>query len=244
MFARNRMFRFLLWLLVSLGQGPAWGGSLVHYSLLETPPRSLPTRILVVPAEITVREMSAGGVVEKVPEWTAQASDNLSRAVQEVAAKRSDFQLVVLPQLSEEEQDLLEDYLATYLQVAFAAHAMTLADDPAWAHKRRHFDYTLGGGLKFLQDKCGADAALVIVGEDVVSSGGRKAAAVLAAMLGVGIPLGHSLVSVGVVDLANGDLLWMQHTMSLRYDLKDPEAARAMIQEILGGYPGLPPRQP
>ena len=136
----------------------------------------------------------------------------------------------------------LEDYLATYLQVAFAAHAVTLSDDPAWAHKRSHFDYTLGSGLQFLRDQSGADAALVIVGEDVVSTGGRKAAAFLAAVMGVGIPLGHSLVSVGVVDLTNGDLLWMHHTASVRYDLKDPDAARTMIQEILGGYPGVPRR--
>lgn len=234
----------VLVILLGLACGQARADSLIHYSLLASPPRPLPRRIVVVPAEIDVQEWSAGGVLEKVPEWAAQASANLSRAVQDVAAGRSDFELVAMPQLSEEEQEVLDEYLATYLQVAFAAHTVTRLNDPAWAHKLSHFDYTLGGGLRFLQDKSGADAALMIVGEDVVTTGGRKAAVFAAALLGIVMPLGQSLVSVGVVDLANGDLLWMQYTTSVRYDLKDPAAARSMMQEILSSYPGLPRRLP
>lgn len=111
--------------------------------------------------------------------------------------------------------------------------------DAAWEHKRTRFDYTLGSGLAFLKEKTGADGAIVIVGEDLVSSAERKATAIVAALVGVAVPLGQSVILVGVVDLATGGLLWLHHTSSQHYDLKDYDAAKSMLAEIFGAYPGL-----
>lgn len=218
---------------------PAQAQHRVHHSLLATPPRPLPGKLVAVPAHILVREVTAGGVLEPVPRWTEDASANLTRALGEIAARRADLPLVAHPALDEAERERLEQYLATYLVVGSTAHTLTLTADPAWEHKRKHFDYTLGTGLAFLKEKSGADAAILIVGDDIVSTGERKAVAVFGALLGVVVPLGRSLVSVGIVDLDSGDLLWMQHTFSQSYDLKDYDSAKAMLEEIFGAYPGL-----
>ncbi|MFZ5511131.1 MAG: hypothetical protein ACOZCP_13865 [Pseudomonadota bacterium] len=212
----------------------------IHYTLLENPPRPLPKKLVVIPADVRVRELSAGGVLEKMPAWTEQASSNLTAALQAAAGQRKDFELVPLPEFTEEERAQLDQYLATYMVVGSAAHYLTLFRDPAWEHKRQRFDYTLGSGLEFLRQKTGADAAIMLVGDDVVSSAERKVAFVLAAAFGIGLPMGQSLVSVGVVDLGSGDILWMQHSTSISHDLKDPEGAKAMVAEILTVYPGLP----
>lgn len=222
------------WLLPALAQHR------IHYTLLEEPARPLPAKLVALNAEITVSEISAGGVVERVPEWTEAASANLTRALTDIASSRHDLSLVATPALTDDETALLEQYIANYFVVGATAHAISLTSDPAWEHKRRRFDYTLGEGLAFLKEKSGADAAVFIVGDDVVSSAERKAVAFVGAFLGVGIGLGRSLVSVGVVDLTSGDLLWMHHTTSIRYDLKDYDSAKAMLAEILASYPGFP----
>jgi len=231
--------------LLALCAGQAWGQShRVHYTLLEQPPRALPKKILLLPAEITVKEISVGGVPEKVPEWTKQASDNVAREVAALAATRNDFELVQLPELTPEERDLLEEYLGVYFQVAVAAHRLTSVAVGGWEHKRQRFDYTIGDGLSFLKQKSGADAVLMVIGEDVISSSGRKAAFVLAAAMGVGIAMGQSLLSVGVVSLDNGDLLWMHNDLSVSKDLKDAESVREMLKTIMVAYPGLPAPKP
>lgn len=223
----------------------AWAQShRIHYTLLEQPSRALPKRILLLPPEITVKELSAGGVPEKVPEWTKQASENVAREMGALAAGRGDFELVKLPELTAEEQDLLEEHLGIYFQVALAAHRLTATAVQGWEHKRQRFDYTVGDGLKFLRQKTGADAALMVIGEDVVSSGGRKAAFVLGALVGVGIPMGQSLLSVGIVSLEEGDLLWMHNDFSVAKDLKDAQSVREMLNTIMAVYPGLPAPKP
>ena len=105
---------------------------------------------------------------------------------------------------------------------------VTANDDPAWKHKREHFDYTLGPGLVYLQQKANADTALMVVGLDRVSSSGRKGTAVVAALFGVSIPLGSSNLVVGMIELESGDLLWTNSEFSYAdEDLCKPEDADA-----------------
>jgi len=214
----------------------------VHYTLLEAQ-RPLPKKLVILPVDITVREMSAGGVLEKVPEWTRDASQSIQHAIEESVKPRSDFTIVPMPTLSADEEAFLDEYLASYLVVGLTAQNMTQYGGAAWEHKRKHFDYTLGTGLKFLKEKTGADAAIVAVGDDVVSTAGRKTAFVVLAALGIAIPLGRSVLSLGVVDLGNGDILWQHFDTSVSTDLKDPAGAASMIRGILQAYPGVEARR-
>lgn len=218
---------------------PALGADFnLHYTLLEDPPRPFPTRLVLLPPQVTVKEISAGGVADLVPEWTAQANANIQEGLQAIIAGRPEFTLLPLPAFSPEENERLDQYLAAYMVVGVAAHWATSAGGSAWAHKREHFDYTLGEGLAFLREKTGADAAVMVIGEDYVSTSGRKAAMVVGALFGAGIGSGESVISIGVVDLNNGDLLWMHHSQSGSKDLKDKVSVREMLGEILATLPG------
>lgn len=212
----------------------------VHYSLLEPDPRPVPTRIVVMPLDVTVKEMSAGGVQEEVREWTDTATANVANALQEYAAQRDDLHLVQAPELEGEQGERVKEYVALYDVAAGTAFQMTKGGGEPWRHKVEHFDYTLGNGMTFLREHMDADAVMFVVGEDVVSSGGRKAAFVAAAMLGVAIPMGHSFLTVGVVDLNSGDILWLDYSVSAGgRDLRKPEDARLMVEDLLKRYPGL-----
>lgn len=208
-----------------------------RHATLQKGERPLPKKVIVLPADVVVQELSAGGVLEKVPEWARQSSSNLTRAMTEVGRGSNHFAILDTPNLTEDEQDKLDEAIATFMTVGTTAHNTLLWGGPAWQHKREEFDYTLGPGLAFLREKTGADAAILMAGDDVISSDGRKAAVVMAAMLGVGLPMGRSIALTSMVDLTTGDLLWMHYDESASKDLKNYDSVKEMVGTIFSKYP-------
>lgn len=212
----------------------------VHFSLVEDATPDVPARIVVITPDITVSEISAGSVIEEVPEWSAHATQVVMSALKAYVAERPDVELVTLPDLDIKERALLKEFRALYDITSGSAFFATSLGGDAWQHKYARFDYTLGPGLEFLRERTGADAALFIVGEDYVSSAGRVGTAVVGALLGVGVQLGHSFLSFGVVDLDNGDLLWLNYTVAYASrNLRDHEDDAYMIEDLLEDFPGI-----
>jgi len=212
----------------------------VHHSLLELGTTKKPLRVLVLPPEVVVEEVSAGGVSEEVKAWSERATTNVERSIKSMVDSHPDLVAVPMPNLTDEEQKVLEQHLALYTMVGVTARLVTANDDPAWKHKREHFDYTLGPGLVYLQKKANADTALMVVGLDRVSSSGRKGTAVVAALFGVSIPLGSSNLVVGMIELESGDLLWTNSEFSYAdEDLRKPEDAEDMIEGLFEEFPDL-----
>lgn len=212
----------------------------VHHSLLEKSESELPKRVLLMPMDVTVSELSAGGLAEEVPDWSKQAEDNLLAELTNNAQQHVKLELISLPQLTENEQHAVEQHQALYDTVGGTAMALTMMPIAAWEHKNRNFDYTLGSGLSFLADKTGADTALFIVGEDMISSSGRKAAFVVAAAFGVGLQMGHTVVIGGLVDLRSGDILWLNYTVDTdNTTLTDRADVAEVLNELFEKYPGL-----
>lgn len=201
---------------------------------------SLPKRIVLIEPEIYVKELSVGGVAEKVDEWSVKAKNNVRSALAAQISSRHLFDKLELPEnLSPEEIALLDEHVALYDVVGSNAFYYGRAEFDAWQHKRTEFDYTLGSGLKTLADKSGADAALFIVGEDYISTGGRKAARVFAAMFGVVLPPSPTFLSAALVDLRSGDILWMNYGFAMdSKDLRIAEDVNKMMNEMFLNYPG------
>ncbi len=198
---------------------------------------AFPGTLLVASPEIEVRELNAAGALEKVPQWAAQSVTGVRNAVDGVLATRTDFKVLSMPTLTEQEKDELEDFLAAYWVVGQNAHGMLNFGGSAWAHRRTKFDYTLGTGLPWLAEKTGADAIVVSLGDDIVSSGGRVAMTVLAAAAGVALPTGRSIITFAVIDLKTGNLSWMHYDQSGVRDLKNPESAKVMTASVFKTLP-------
>jgi hypothetical protein len=140
--------------------------------------------------------------------------------------------------MSADESDWIESHLGLYDRVAGAVFQFGQNSGPdAWSNRRQAWEYTLGDGLKTLGEKTGADAALVFVGADFISSGGRKAAFIAGLLVGVAIPLGQSFISAGLVDLKTGDVEWMSFDSSATLDSRDPEAVHGLIKDLFAKYP-------
>ena len=220
---------------VQAAETPHW----VHYRLLNnsTP---LPKKVVVMPANIKVFEVTAGGVKEEVPDWSAEASANVLKSLSASITKTGHLQEVGLPRLSAAETALLDEHMALYKLVVNTAATTDLK------HKVRRFDFGIGPGLAALLGKTGADAAMMVFGRDHASTAGRKTKAVLGKIPIVNIftgsdaEFGYSYVHIGVVDLKTGDLLWM----SSEYrdgssNLREPADAEALVGAVFKWYPGV-----
>jgi len=212
----------------------------VHYTLLEKKAAELPNDVLLMPLDIRVKEMSSGGLEEEVPEWTIQALAHMQAELDGNASNRGNLNIIQLPAVTKEQQALIEQHTALYQTVAFSALWFTQNPLPAWQHKAKKFDYTLGSGLSFLAEQTGADTALFVSGEDVISSSGRKATMVFAAAFGVAIPLGRTVVISSLVDLRTGDILWLNYDINVDdTTLLEREDTAAVLDKLFTDYPGL-----
>ena len=213
---------------------PHW----VHYKLLQKKP-SLPKKVVVLPVNIEVVEVTAGGVEEKVPDWSNEANQSVLKSLSTAIGKQGLKELAT-PPFSGASAVNVDEHLALYKL------SVNTVSRLGWKHKISHFDYSIGPGLREVADKTGADTAILVYGRDYVSTAGRKARAVAGNIPIVNIftgpapQLGHSYIHVGVVDLKTGDLLWMNSNYREgSTNLRDPDDAAKMINAIFKWYPGI-----
>jgi hypothetical protein len=230
--------------------GCAGGTSAVHQSLSGAAERTLPRKVLLLPIEVRVHEVSAGGVVEKVDAWTETASGHAGKYIQELSASSAAFQLLDSPHLTDAQRAQLEQHVALYELVAGSAYLARQSQIAVWQERAKAFDYTLGPGLKPLADETGLDAAMIVIGSDYISTAGRRAAMVMGVVLGAlaGVAVapqgGVSFISVGVVDMRSGNLLWFGTERSQATDFRNEPDLRKLLEALFRTYPGLAPAQP
>jgi len=195
------------------------------------------TALLIAP-DVVMAEISAGGVVQKMPEWSKQAREHITAALRGVD-RRTKLKLAELPALSAEEQHALEQHVALYGVVAFNVHRNSLSGGELWAKRLQSglTDYTVGPGLAFLADKTGADSALLVIARDVESSSERKAMVVLGALFGVGMRVGQTFAVAGLIDLRSGRLLWQSYDSNISSDLRVKDDAGKLVETLFKSYP-------
>jgi len=224
----------------------------LHESIAGKTGQRMPRKMLLLPADIRVYEMSAGGVAEKV-DWTINASNHATKSVREIAGSKGLFELKEVPALTEAEKQVLGQHLALYELVAASADFAKSGPFAAWQERAKNFDYTLGPGLSELAERTELDAAVIVIGSDFIPGIGRKTGSIVAGtlmsvmMLPVGIVValggmvGDSYVSVGVLDLRSGNLLWFAASRGLTDDLRQEQQVRAVLDKLFTGYPGATP---
>jgi len=215
----------------------------VHYVIKNDAASRPLQQIVFIPVDIDVYELTVGGVLEEVPEWSRKAEENIRSAVLFTKQEGSDYyaqEQVDSSALTEQEREILEEHLVLFKFVANNALWVTESNISAWEFKKEHFDYTIGKGLSFLKTKYDVDAGLLIFGRDVISSNERKAAAIVGAVFGVGMPLGHTRLIAGLVHFETGEVLWLNHKISTgAVDMRDPESCRSFVKELVKDYPGF-----
>ncbi len=233
-----RLFVVAVWWVASVLASPAQAAMSATSPALLHKLDSRPKKVVLLPPQVFVFELSAGGVPTRMADWEATARTNLSATARRRAETDRLFELVPAPPLDAAETEQLEAHIGLYDRVAQSVFVYGRGEQSAWAHKKNEFDYTVGPGLAFLRERTGADAALIVLGSDFISSGGRKAAFVAGLALGLIMPLGQSFITAGIVDLQTGDVQWMSFDSSSRIDTRDPADVDDLMDALYQTWPG------
>lgn len=226
---------FMLSTTVQAASTPHW----VHYKLLNDSTK-LPQKVVVLPVNIEVVEVTAGGIEEEVPDWSAEANKSVVKSLSAAIKDDGTLSEVKGPRLSGKTSAVMDEHLALYKLVVDTASNIN------WKHKARRFDYSIGPGLKKLRSKTGADVAVMVYGRDHVSTAGRKVKAIAGNIPFVNIltgappKLGYSFIHIGMVDLRTGDVLWMNSEYRAgASNLRNFEDANEIIGSLFEWYPGV-----
>lgn len=190
--------------------------------------------LLVMPPDVELFSLSAGGVAEPKADWTEAANKHIHDALD----KKSGVLGLKTKKLSEKDADDLAEVNSLHAAVAssIALHHIQ-GGSFALPTKNDKLDWSLGDAVRPLRDRSGADYALFIWMRDSYASTERKATMIALAILGVGVGGGMQIGYASLVDLRSGQVLWFNRLLRGRGDLRDAESASETLQALLAQFP-------
>jgi hypothetical protein len=191
-------------------------------------------RVVLMPPDVELSELTVGGLLEPRAEWTQQAIAHVTVALQEeLLTKRKRLVPYVAPADDPAEQHSENQILKLHDAVGGAIIVHKLLPNRQLPTKEGKFDWTLGEGVMRLRERHDAHYALFVVFRDSYASPGRVAFMVGAALLGVGVRGGTQVGFASLVDLRNGDVVWFNRLIDPAGDLRTLEPARQAVKSLL-----------
>jgi hypothetical protein len=195
--------------------------------------RAAESRIVLLPADMELFSISAGGVSEPRADWTAAAQKHFAQAL---AGQRSRLG-TNMASLTTTQADEFHEIIALHRAVADAISLHH--DDLRLPTKGRRLDWSLGPAVRPLKERTGADYALFTWVRDSYVSTERKAVMLGMALLGA-ISLGGEQVGyASLVDLNTGRVVWFNEMNRFWGDLRDPAAAAETVEALFEGFPPI-----
>jgi len=193
--------------------------------------------VVMLPADVELFELSAGGVLTPKADWTASAQKFMAGAI----ARRKTGWNLSMQTMTEADADEFAELVGLQAAVArsIALHHLSPAGPLRLPSKADQLNWNLGDAMRPLGAKTGARYGLFIWMRDSYASAERKALMVGMALLGVGISAGVQFGYASLVDLETGQVVWMNQVMGLG-DLRDEQAAAASVSTLFTGFPVLP----
>lgn len=191
-------------------------------------------KILVLPLDVEVSELSAGGMLEKRDDWTGTVIDNLTDSVARLTPIRSVTSPAPPPADELLEVQVLYRMITVnqFLHSFYGPSVLTSVHGP--------LGYRLGA-IDSLLAPAGADAALVVFVRDDYATGGRKAVAFVGAIAGIPVRTGVTISSAALV-ARDGTILWMNQQGATHGDLRTQPGADATVRKLFTGLPALATR--
>jgi hypothetical protein len=194
--------------------------------------------VAVVPADVKVYELGAGGTRELMDDWSEKARENVLAAVRKHLGQGGSLALKDFdPKDDAAVEEEVRDVRALYEAVSASVLVHTYGPETTFQTKKERFDYSLGP-LPKLGEAAAADALLFVYAVDHISSGGRVALNVFTVLLAaaagvVVVPAGgHTMVTAALVDARTGDLLWFNARATRGgHDLRDATSAESIVAD-------------
>jgi hypothetical protein len=196
--------------------------------------RSAASTLLVVPPDLELFSISAGGITEPRADWTSAAQRHFREALH---ARRKAFG-TRFKELTARELDEFAELSHLHGAVADAVFQHHVVGG-AWRlpTKPGGLEWSMGEAVAPLREKTGADYALFISIRDSYASAERKAAMVAMALLGVGLAGGSQVGYASLVDLRDGRLVWFNALRRGTGDLRESGSAEETLDALLQAFP-------
>lgn len=198
-------------------------------------------RIVLMRPTIKAGAQSTGGMFEPNADWTAQARENIGRALNE-AQNSMGNQVVAYDEGESGEGPATSQYAHLFNALADSVIEYQFFRGNRLPTKVRkgEFNWDIGPGLANLKSLSGADYALFINTLDEYGSTGRKVLQIFAAMGGVAVTSGVHVGYAGLIDLKTGELVWLNADRQMGGDVRTPDGAQKRVRQLLEGFPGRP----
>jgi hypothetical protein len=175
---------------------------------------SIKESVLVTP-DVSIYEVSSGGVVMLRDDWSRVGRKNLQNAIfRDLKDKQCNVKLVEMDAQTATEmaavQALYRLVHKTMDQYAFGPHQHMAANDG--------FNFSLGS-LESILQKLDADAMIFVTGYDQVHNSGRKA-----------------MIDLAIADSTGTILYYAVKGTTKGNDLRDPAGTAALIRDLLSGF--------
>ncbi|MFH1442049.1 MAG: hypothetical protein ABIH18_08440 [Candidatus Omnitrophota bacterium] len=206
--------------------------------------------IAVMPMDVEVYKVSAGGVRELVDGFSAEANVNIKSAVNEIIRDKRKYQLKYFPEPQNikdaKTKQLVKDTAVLFNTVDFSIFLHTYKNasmlhpmQGVFEDKLKNFDYSLGSQVFPLSAYADADLLLFIKGGDSLSSGGRIALMVWAALMGfTPASAGPPHLSCALVDPETGDILWYNFLCPGEgYNFRNKKSVEQFVSILLKDFP-------
>jgi hypothetical protein len=194
----------------------------------------------VLPPDIKIYELSAGGDTELRDDWSAAGREAVLKGLADAFKDRG---IALRPlAVDKDMQGPFEDLTALYRAVSYSIVEHTYKNPP-FQTKLENFDYSVGPVDDVLR-KHQADAFLIVYGIDEISTAGRKALRGVGLVLGsvTGQPVlsqGTTALNIALVD-RSGAVLWYKIAGDDGgYDLRDGKSAKTFIQRLVADFPSV-----
>ncbi len=188
--------------------------------------------VLLMPLDIELFSVSAGGILEPQAEWTERAHANLRQAF---LTRSSALKINFMP-LPGEVDEVVERLNRLHGAVGQAI-ALHHHGGFALPSKEGRLDWSLGEEAALMRERTGADYALFAFVRDSYASSERVAMMVVGLLLGVGLGGGMQVGYASLVDLSTGRVVWFNTLLRASGDLRDPEKARESCDALLDRFP-------
>ena len=193
-------------------------------------------KVAIIPTDIELFSLSAGGVPEPKADWTAAAHKHFKAAL--IEKKKSLGATIV--ELSEKDADDVAEISALHAAIARAIALHHFG--PGFMNlptKGGKLDWSLGEPVRVIKEKTGADYALFSWIRDSYASAERVATMIVLAAFGIGIGGGAQIGYASLVDLNTGQIVWFNRLQRASGDLREPEKAAETLNALLDQFPGL-----
>jgi len=198
-------------------------------------------RVVLMPLDIELSELTAAGLKEPKADWTEAARANVTKALEGYLAKHN-LQLGQYRRPGDARsanRDIqLEKLHATVGATILVHHYDQMNRLPTKAGK---MDWTLGLAARDMGTQQQAEFALFVFLRDSYATAGRKAAVVASSIISIiGTPRvagGERVGFASLVDLRNGSVVWFNVLYSDTGDMREPAPAAEVIDVLMDGFP-------